>query len=199
MISTLLLFLFAIIAYLMGSLSAAIITCKLMGLADPRSEGSNNPGTTNVLRIGGKKAALITLLGDMLKGTIPVLIASIWINDIPLLGIVGLAAFLGHLYPVFFSFLGGKGVATYLGVLLGVDLELFLFAALCWIVTAIITRFSSLSALVSALATTIFTISTYGANLLALSLLIMTVFLIVKHKTNIIRLLNRTEPKIGKK
>ncbi|MCW8930196.1 MAG: glycerol-3-phosphate acyltransferase, partial [Gammaproteobacteria bacterium] len=101
-----------LIAYLFGSISAAIITCKAMGLPDPRTQGSNNPGATNVLRIGGKKAAIITLLGDMLKGLLPVLVAVALKSDDLTLALVASAAFLGHLYPIFFGFKGGKGVAT---------------------------------------------------------------------------------------
>ncbi|MCG7963964.1 MAG: glycerol-3-phosphate 1-O-acyltransferase PlsY, partial [Candidatus Thiodiazotropha taylori] len=108
-----------VIAYLLGSISSAIIVCRLMGLPDPRSQGSNNPGATNVLRIGGKKAAAITLFGDMVKGLIPMLIAHLFDAPPLYLALTGLAAFLGHLYPVFFNFKGGKGVATALGVQFG--------------------------------------------------------------------------------
>ncbi len=106
-------------AYLLGSVSSAIIVCKLMGLPDPREQGSGNPGATNVLRIGGKKAAAVTLFGDMLKGFLPVLLAWFLQVEMLVLGLVGAAAFAGHLYPIFFKFQGGKGVATLLGVLLG--------------------------------------------------------------------------------
>ena len=110
-----------VFSYLMGSLSTAIIVCKLVGLPDPRTQGSQNPGATNVLRIGGKKAAAITLAGDALKGLIPVLIGHALSQNMAQLGIIGLAAFLGHLYPVFFSFRGGKGVATAFGVIIGIS------------------------------------------------------------------------------
>jgi glycerol-3-phosphate acyltransferase PlsY len=123
-------------AYLLGSISSAIIVCQLMGLPDPRSLGSGNPGATNVMRIGGKKAAAITLFGDTLKGLIPVLIGQLL--DVPLLilACIGLAAFLGHLYPVFFRFQGGKGVATLLGVLLGINWMLGLAAIGTWLFMA---------------------------------------------------------------
>jgi glycerol-3-phosphate acyltransferase PlsY len=111
--------LFVPAAYLIGSISSAIITCRLMGLPDPREQGSGNPGATNVMRFGGKKAAAITLLGDMLKGLIPVYIANALEVSVELLALTGLAAFMGHLYPAFFGFKGGKGVATSVGVLLG--------------------------------------------------------------------------------
>ena len=132
-----------IIAYLIGSLSSAIIVCKLMGLPDPRGEGSGNPGATNVLRFGGKKAAAITLLGDTLKGLLPVLLAKYL--DITILGIalVGLAAFLGHLYPIFFEFKGGKGVATMLGVLFGFSWWIGLATAGTWLFVAKILKISS--------------------------------------------------------
>ena len=111
-------FLLVVAAYLLGSVSAAIVTCRVMGLPDPRTRGSGNPGATNVLRQGGKKAALITLMGDMLKGLLPVLLARALGAPIEVLALVGLAAFLGHLFPIFFGFRGGKGVATLVGVLL---------------------------------------------------------------------------------
>src|SRR3990167_5067564 len=133
-----------IIAYLFGSISSAILVCKIMGLPDPRTEGSRNPGATNVLRIGGKKAAAITLLGDMLKGVIPVLAAKWYGLDSLGLALVTFAAFIGHLFPVFFRLEGGKGVATLLGCLLALSLP----AGLCWIATwllmAAILRYSSL-------------------------------------------------------
>jgi len=141
-------------AYLIGSISTAIIVCRLMGLPDPREGGSGNPGATNVLRIGGekgKKAAAITLLGDSLKGLIPVLVAQgmglepLWIV------LVGFMAFIGHLYPVFFKFQGGKGVATMLGVMFGLSLPIGLAVAGTWLFVAKVLKISSLSALIAAL------------------------------------------------
>ena len=138
------------VAYLLGSISSAIIVCRLMGLPDPRGEGSGNPGATNVMRIGGKKAAAITLLGDMLKGLIPVLLAQA-LNVGPLiLSAVVLAAFLGHLYPIFFGFAGGKGVATSFGVLLGANWMVGLAVLLTWYAVYKLFKISSLSALVGA-------------------------------------------------
>ena len=134
------------LAYLLGSVSTAIIVCKLMGLPDPRTEGSGNPGATNVLRVGGKKAAAITLFGDTLKGLLPVLIARAFTSDPLILGLVGLAAFLGHLYPVFFGFKGGKGVATMLGVLFGYSWWVGLATAATWLIVAKVFKVSSLSA-----------------------------------------------------
>ena len=127
---------FALFGYLLGSVSTAIITCKLMGLADPRTVGSNNPGATNVLREGGKKAAAITLFGDMLKGLVPVLIAVVLDMPDEVIAATGVAAFLGHLYPVFYGFKGGKGVATILGVLLGIHWQLGLGTILIWLAMA---------------------------------------------------------------
>ena len=134
-------------SYLIGSLSSAIIVCKIMSLPDPRSEGSGNPGATNVLRFGGKKAAAITLAGDMIKGLIPVLIVKYMDMSILTIALVGLAAFLGHLYPVFFEFKGGKGVATMLGVMFGFSWWVGLATAGTWLFMAKIVKISSLSAL----------------------------------------------------
>ncbi|MDH5369489.1 MAG: glycerol-3-phosphate 1-O-acyltransferase PlsY, partial [Gammaproteobacteria bacterium] len=138
-----------IASYLIGSLSSAIIVCKLMGLPDPRGEGSGNPGATNVLRFGGKKPAAITLAGDMIKGLVPVLVAKYIGISIEGIALVGLAAFLGHLYPVFFQFKGGKGVATMLGVLFGFSWWIGLATAGTWLFMAKIVKISSLSALVA--------------------------------------------------
>ncbi|MDH5661093.1 MAG: glycerol-3-phosphate 1-O-acyltransferase PlsY, partial [Gammaproteobacteria bacterium] len=133
-----------IASYLIGSLSSAIIVCKLMGLPDPRGEGSGNPGATNVLRFGGKKPAAITLAGDMIKGLVPVLVAKYIGISIEGIALVGLAAFLGHLYPVFFQFKGGKGVATMLGVLFGFSWWIGLATAGTWLFMAKIVKISSL-------------------------------------------------------
>ncbi len=138
-----------LVAYLLGSLSSAIIVCRLAGLPDPRSDGSGNPGATNVLRLGGKKPAIVTLAGDMLKGLLPVLLGHALGLAPVLLALVGLAAFLGHLYPVFFRFQGGKGVATALGVLLGLDWVVGLATVATWLAVAFLTRYSSLSALIA--------------------------------------------------
>jgi len=137
-------------AYLVGSLSAAIITCRLMGLPDPRTQGSNNPGATNVLRVGGKKAAAFTLLGDAIKGVIPVLIAQWMEAPSHILALVALAAFLGHLYPVFFGFRGGKGVATAFGVLIALSWPVGLAVLGTWLLLTKLFKISSLSALIAA-------------------------------------------------
>jgi glycerol-3-phosphate acyltransferase PlsY len=135
-------------AYLLGSVSSAIVVCRLMGLPDPRTEGSNNPGATNVLRIGGKKAAAVTLLGDSLKGLLPMLIGHFLEASPAGLAATGLAAFLGHLYPLFFGFRGGKGVATALGVQFGLYWPIGMSVAGIWLFVAKVLKISSLSALV---------------------------------------------------
>ena len=142
-----------ICAYLIGSISAAIIVCKILNLPDPRTHGSNNPGATNVLRIGGKKAAAIVLLADGLKGAIPVLIAYFLGLELFELTLVALAAFLGHVYPIFFGFKGGKGVATFIGALLALNYLVGLSFAITWLFVAKVLKISSLSALITTLLT----------------------------------------------
>lgn len=183
--------------YVFGSISAAIVVCRLMGLPDPRTQGSNNPGATNVLRIGGKKAAALTLLGDTLKGLLPVLIARTITVDPVIVAAVGFAAFLGHLYPVFFGFRGGKGVATALGVLLAIAWQMGLAVVATWLVMAKVVRISSLSALTAAALAPLY------AWLLGLdpAYLIMTLLvsalLIWRHRSNIRNLLQGKEGRIG--
>ncbi|MGD8570135.1 MAG: glycerol-3-phosphate 1-O-acyltransferase PlsY [Gammaproteobacteria bacterium] len=187
-----------VIAYLMGSLSAAIIVCKAMGLADPRTEGSNNPGATNVLRIGGKKAAAITLAGDALKGLTPVLIGHAFDQNVANLGLIGLAAFLGHLFPVFFSFRGGKGVATAFGVMVGISWMVGLAVLATWLIVAALFNISSLAALTAAcLAPLYFWLVIPNVPLLV-TIIVMSVILVVRHHSNIRKLLQGTEGKIRK-
>lgn len=184
--STALLILFA---YLLGSLATAVLVSRALGLPDPRSEGSGNPGATNVLRLGGKKAALLTLSGDLLKGLIPVVVArSLGLDDWALAG-VALAAFLGHLFPVFFGFCGGKGVATGLGVYLGLSPLLGLAMLGIWVCMAMAFRISSLAALSAALGAPLLCYWLLpGVPFLALSML-LTVLLFWRHHDNIKRLL----------
>ncbi|MET0100926.1 MAG: glycerol-3-phosphate 1-O-acyltransferase PlsY [Sedimenticola sp.] len=185
-------------AYLLGSISSAIIVCKLMGLPDPRTEGSNNPGATNVLRIGGKKAAAVTLLGDSLKGFIPVLIANLMGVDPMVLAGVALAAFLGHLYPVFFGFKGGKGVATALGVQFGLGWQIGGTIALLWLFMAKVVNISSLSALVSmALAPMVVWYFSPYPELVGMQI-ILSLILFWRHRSNIRNLLQGSEGKISK-
>jgi len=191
--------LFVIFAYLVGSVSAAIITCKIMGLPDPRTLGSNNPGATNVLRIGGKKAAAITLLGDTLKGIIPVLIARLMDMDALTLALVACAAFLGHLYPLFFGFKGGKGVATAFGVILVVSPLVALALLVTWLVMAYGLKISSLSALTAAvLAPFYLWLLKPEIEFLYMGFFI-AVLLIWRHQSNIKNLLSGKEGKIQAK
>lgn len=189
-------FILVLIAYLMGSLSTAIIVCRLMGLPDPRTTGSQNPGATNVLRIGGKKAAAITLAGDAVKGLMPVLIGYAFQQTPANLGIIGFAAFLGHLYPVFFSFKGGKGVATAFGAILGISWMVGLAVLATWLVMAKLFKISSLSALTAALLTPVY-FWFIEANLpLLIISIVMSVMLIFRHRSNIRNLIKGTEDTI---
>jgi len=198
----------AIAAYLVGSLSFAVIVSRVMGLNDPRTYGSKNPGATNVLRSGSKKAAVVTLLLDGAKGWLPVALAQ-WYGEPYGLGagtvaLVALGAFLGHLYPLFFRFEGGKGVATAAGVLLGVHWALGLATLATWIIIAVFFRYSSLAALVAAVFAPVYYIfgdglawRMEGEVLFAVSL--MSLLLVYRHAENIGRLVRGTESKLGKK
>lgn len=189
--------LFLVFAYLVGSISTAIIACKVMGLPDPRTQGSGNPGATNVLRMSGKKLAILVLLGDFIKGVIPVLLAR-WFLPIDLLGWIALAAFLGHLFPVFFGFRGGKGVATGLGGVFVLSWPLGLALLGTWILVALIFRYSSLAAIIASAMMPV-----YGYWLLTPGnywpILMMAALLIIRHHKNIVKLWKGEESKIGKK
>lgn len=180
-------------AYLIGSISAAIIVCKIMGLPDPRTLGSNNPGATNVLRIGGKKAAAITLFGDMLKGFLPVLAAVLLKSDELTLALTAMAAFLGHLYPIFFSFKGGKGVATALGVILALSWPVAAAMMLTWIAVAYGLKISSMAALVAAALSPLYFWWLTGSDVFISLSIILSILLIWRHRSNIKRLLDGTE------
>ncbi len=183
-------------AYLIGSVSSAIIVCKVMGLPDPRTEGSNNPGATNVLRLGGKKAAAITLLGDSLKGFIPVLTSNLLQVEPLILAGVALAAFLGHCYPVFFGFKGGKGVATALGCQFGLGWQIGGAIALIWLFMAKVVRISSLSALVSMALAPLIVWLFWPAPELVIMQVVMSIILFWRHRSNIQRLLSGEEGRI---
>jgi acyl phosphate:glycerol-3-phosphate acyltransferase len=195
-------------AYLVGSLSFAVIVSRVMGLNDPRTFGSKNPGATNVLRSGSKLAAVLTLLLDAVKGWLPVMAVKWWGQPYGLeegtMALVGLAAFLGHLFPVFFRFVGGKGVATALGVLMATSGWLGLATMLTWVIIAYFFRYSSLASLVAAVFAPVYYIFGDGAawlmdkNLL-LSTVLMSALLIWRHLENISRLVKGTESKLGKK
>ena len=198
----------AVFAYLVGSLSFAVIVSRAMGLSDPRTFGSKNPGATNVLRSGSKAAAIITLLLDAAKGWLPVMLVR-WFGkpyglEDGTVAMVGLAAFLGHVYPVFFRFVGGKGVATALGVLLGLNVWLGLATLLIWLATAALSRYSSLASVLAALlAPAVYALG--GGDLwivsrsVALGVVLMSLLLLYRHTGNINRLIKGTESKLGKK
>jgi len=189
-----------IAAYLLGSVSSAIVVCRLLGLPDPRTQGSGNPGATNVLRVGGKKAAAVTLAGDLLKGLVPVLAAAALGQDPRVLALVGLAAFFGHLYPVFFGFKGGKGVATALGVLLGFSWLAGLATAATWLAMAVLVRISSLSALTAmALAPAYLWWLAGDWRWLVGASVAMTAVMFWRHRRNIANLLQGKEGRIGHK
>lgn len=198
----------AVAAYLVGSLSFAVIVSRLMGLNDPRTFGSKNPGATNVLRSGSKAAAIITLLLDAAKGWLPVMLVK-WYGkpyglDDGTIAMVGLAAFLGHLYPVFFKFVGGKGVATALGVLVGISWILGLATGATWLIVAYFFRFSSLASLTAAVFAPVYYIfgdgvAWYMSKEILLSTALMSLLLIYRHAENIGRLAKGTESRLGKK
>ena len=189
---------FGLTAYLIGSISCAIILSKLFGLNDPRQVGSGNPGATNVLRSGNKTAAALTLIGDMLKGLIPILIALYITDDTIILASTALGAFLGHLYPIYYRFKGGKGVATLFGIFLGLNPVIFLVIATVWLCIAKVFKMSSLASLCaggSALLMNLFqpSIPILGATFA------ITALLFWKHRDNIERIRAGTESKIGSK
>lgn len=186
-----------LLAYLAGSLSSAIIICRVMRLPDPRTQGSGNPGATNVLRLGGKRAAAVTLAADILKGLLPVLLARL-LTDGPFIpACAALAAFLGHLYPVFFQFQGGKGVATALGSVLGLAPAVAFAMVLTWLSMAVLFRYSSLSALITALLAPLYTFWLTGEPVYVVAIAGMSIISIWRHRGNLQRLLSGTEKKIG--
>jgi len=196
----------ALLAYLAGSLSFAVIVSRLMGLKDPRSFGSGNPGATNVLRSGSKAAAAITLLLDALKGLLPVLavrtLGPRYGLEEGTVALVALAAFLGHLWPVFFRFRGGKGVATFIGVVFGIDFILGFATAATWLIIAFFFRYSSLAALLSAAFAPAFylvgdRVQWYADKTIAMALFAMAMLLAWRHRDNIARLLRGQESRLG--
>jgi glycerol-3-phosphate acyltransferase PlsY len=189
----------SILAYLLGSVSSAIIVCKLFNLPDPRLTGSKNPGATNVLRIGGKSKAAIVLLGDVLKGVIPVLIAKLLLLSPFLVGLVGLFAVIGHIFPVFYQFKGGKGVATALGVYVAFSPLLGLLCVISWYIIFKLYRYSSLSSLVTVALTPIYTAFLFPGTLAWLPMLLIGLLVVFQHHANIGRLCRGIEPKFEKK
>jgi glycerol-3-phosphate acyltransferase PlsY len=184
-------------AYLLGSVPFAVIVSRLFGLADPRSYGSGNPGATNVLRSGSKAAAALTLLGDAAKGWLAVFLARHYGLSDAAIALVALAVFFGHLFPVFLKFKGGKGVATAAGVLLALDWLLGLAVLGLWLLTTLVSRYSSLGALVAAAAAPMIAGMMWGASGQMLAVAVMALALISRHWANLQRLLTGTEPKIG--
>ncbi len=186
-----------ILAYLTGSISSAVIVCRIMKLPDPRDFGSHNPGATNVLRLGGKKAAAFTLIGDILKAVIPILIGYALELHNRNLGWVGFMAFIGHLYPLYFNFKGGKGMATYFGVLVALSPILLLYGLATWLLTAFFTRYSSLASLLTSIAVSAF--GFYIDKKYFFPLFAMSLILIWRHRQNIKNLWRGTERKITDK
>ena len=184
-------------AYLLGSISAAVLVCKILELSDPRSGGSGNPGTTNVMRLHGKKAAFLTLIGDILKGIIPVLLTKVIVSSEYIIALSGLAAFLGHIFPIYFKFKGGKGVATLIGILFATHWLLGAAYVLTWTLTAAISRYSSLAALIATLSIPIYAYFLDQNFQYIISFTVITVILFWRHKSNICNLLDGIEDKIG--
>lgn len=195
--------LFALLAYLIGSISFAVVVSKTMGLPDPHSYGSGNPGATNVLRTGNKKAALLTLLGDGLKGWLAVWLAQRFGPDYGVdqtgIALVAVAVFLGHLFPVFHRFAGGKGVATAAGILFAIHPWLGLGTLATWLIIAAFFRYSSLAALVSAVFAPFFYVLMFGTDVVAAAILAISALLIMCHRQNIAKLLAGQESRIGEK
>jgi len=195
--------LFAIAAYLIGSISFAVVVSKMMNLSDPRTYGSKNPGATNVLRSGNKKAAMLTLLGDCLKGWLAVWLAERYgpafgLSDAGI-ALAALAVFLGHLWPVFFRFVGGKGVATALGILLGLNAWLGIATLVTWLVIAYAFRYSSLAALVASVFAPFYYTLLFGPDAKLLAIVVMSALLVYRHRKNIANLISGKESRIGSK
>jgi glycerol-3-phosphate acyltransferase PlsY len=194
---------FVLAAYLIGSLSFAVIVSRAFGLPDPHSYGSGNPGATNVLRTGRKAAALLTLIGDGGKGWLAVYLAKVFAPSYGVdeagLAAVALAVFAGHLYPVFFHFRGGKGVATALGVLLAINLWLGLATLATWLIIALFFRVSSLAAIVAAIFAPLFDLWLFGPRITTVAIAVIAALLVLRHKANIRRLLSGEEGRIGGK
>lgn len=187
-----------VLAYLLGSLASAVIVARLMGLQDPREVGSRNPGATNLLRYGGKKAAALALVGDMLKGVLAVLLARAITADATVLAATGVTVFLGHLYPVFFGFRGGKGVATALGVWLALNPWVGLMLAGTWLVVAALFRYSSLSALVAAALAPFYVWWMTSPTPYLYASALISAMLFWRHRSNVRNLLSGKEGRIGR-
>ena len=187
-----------VLAYLLGSISSAVVIARVMGLPDPRETGSKNPGATNILRYGGKTAAVLTLSGDILKGVIPVLVARALTADAVIITLCGFAAFLGHLFPVFFGFRGGKGVATALGVWFALNPWVGLALLVTWVLMALLFRYSSLSALAASVLAPLYVAWLSPGTPYLATMIVMSAILIFRHRANIRNLIAGTETKIGR-
>jgi len=185
-----------LLGYLLGSLSSAVIVCRLMGLPDPRHSGSGNPGATNVLRFGNKPAAALTLLGDLLKGLLPVLLARTLEADVPIIAATAGAAFLGHLFPIFFQFKGGKGVATALGVYLALDPRLAVALLGTWMIIAFASRYSSLAALAATVMAPVYVYLLSHQAAYVITTTLIAILILWRHQGNIERLRSGQEDKI---
>ncbi len=186
-----------VLGYLCGSLASAVIVCRIMKLPDPRKQGSGNPGATNVLRLGGKKAAALTLGGDVLKGAIPVLLAHLLSDSPMVLASTAVAARVGHMYPVFFQFKGGKGVATTFGAVAALVYPVALFMGAVWVLTAMATRYASLASLAAAVAAPLFALVFIQEPATVVALVIIAALLIYRHRENIQRLRDGIESEIN--
>ena len=184
-------------SYLLGSISTAIVVCRVMGLPDPRAGGSGNPGATNVLRLGGKTAAAITLAGDVLKGVAPVLIARQLTDSASVMAATACFAFLGHLFPVFFQFQGGKGLATALGAICALAWPVGLAMSATWLITAVVSRYSSLSSLTAAVLAPFYAALLHFPLEYIIGIAVMSALLLSRHRENINRLLAGSESRIG--
>lgn len=192
-----LLVLLPLLGYLLGSLSSAVLVSRMLGLADPRTTGSGNPGATNVLRYGGKRAAILTLAGDVAKGVVAVAIARLATDDSLVLALTAVAAFVGHLYPVFFGFRGGKGVATALGVWLALVPWVGVLLLATWLLIALVFRYSSLAALIAALTAPLYVLWLAPLATYVAAAVVMAALLIWRHRSNIRNLVAGTETRIG--
>jgi glycerol-3-phosphate acyltransferase PlsY len=186
-----------VIGYLCGSLASAVVVCRMMKLPDPREGGSGNPGATNVLRLGGKKAAGLTLAGDVLKGVVPVLLAHVLTDSPAILAGTAVAAVVGHMYPVFFGFKGGKGVATAFGAVAALVYPVALFMGAVWVLAALATRYASLASMAAAVAAPLFALVFIREPAYIIGLSVIAALLVYRHRGNIERLRQGSEPEIN--
>lgn len=196
MFSTGLTLLYMVMGYLVGSVCSAVIVCRLFSLPDPRTEGSKNPGATNVLRIAGPKCAIIVLIADMLKGFLPVFLAKLLGANANTLSWICLAAVFGHMFPLFFKFKGGKGVATALGAMLGLNWLIGGMVIVTWLVVALLSRYSSLAAVIALVFAPFYSLYLFQNANAFIPLAIIAMFVVYKHHGNLTRLADGTEPTI---